>query len=85
MINFHCMNKYFHSPGYGNDNGSGPFDPGARVIIEVLWKGTGDYKLLLIILIRFNVRIEPLGYGRLIIYVFVSLVALLRSTFILEM
>jgi hypothetical protein len=33
-------------------------------------------------LIKFNVRIEPLGYGRLIIHVFVSLVASLRSTFI---
>jgi hypothetical protein len=36
-------------------------------------------------LIRFNVRIEPLGYDRLIIHVFVSLVALLRSTFILAL
>ena len=36
-------------------------------------------------LIKFNVRIEPLGYGRLIIHVFVSLVASLRSTFILAL
>ena len=32
-------------------------------------------------LIKFNVRIEPLGYGRLIIHVFVTLVAPLRSIF----
>ena len=36
-------------------------------------------------LIRFNLRIEPLGYERLIIHAFVSLVALLRSTFILAL
>ena len=36
-------------------------------------------------LITFNVRIEPLGFGRLIIHGFVSLVAPLRSTFILAL
>ena len=36
-------------------------------------------------LIKFNVRIEPFGCGRLIIHVFVSLVAPLHSTFILAL
>jgi len=36
-------------------------------------------------LIKFNVRIEPLGYGRLIIHSFASLVAPLHSTFILAL
>jgi hypothetical protein len=60
--------------------------PAPESLLKFCGRGLENhYKLLLIILIRFNVRIEPLGYGRLIIHVFVSLVVLLRSTFILEM
>jgi hypothetical protein len=36
-------------------------------------------------LIKFNVRIEPLGYGRLIIHGFTSLGASSRSTFVLAL
>jgi hypothetical protein len=43
------------------------------------------YIYLFIYLIKFNVRIEPLGYGRLIIHGFASLGASSRSTFVLAL
>ena len=42
--------------------------------------GCESYYYYYYYLIKFNVRIEPLGYGRLIIHVFVTLVAPLHSS-----